>query len=343
LITIRKTVYSYIIVIIKKKEKNMKLTHNLLFTSLCTVIMLTTVQAKVLHINSIVYDNSLNKKSDAYLLNSKTFTEQKSDTTKEKIPTNLQNQVAWIKDPITGCQVMISKAKGDETVSWSGDCQDGKASGNGVLVVLADNKIVARFEGTMANGKAEGRGKLDFKVEEGYAHYDGDFRNSELNGLGVLLFPDNSRAEGNFANDNMNGYIKATLSGGGSYEGEVKNNIPHGKGLQITPQGEEYYGDFVEGKMEGNGTLLYADGDIYVGQFKNDLADGMGTLNLADGSKYNGPFKNGKPNGEGVFTSANGDSAKGLVVNGDPDGKIIFTLKNGGTREEIWKNGKKIK
>jgi len=321
----------------------MKITPNLLFTTVFTFIMLANMQAKALHFEAFVYGKSYDYRLENKILAEKLCSATKEiDTTKKKSLSDLSKQVAWIKDPITGCQVMISKSMGNETISWSGECQEGKASGYGVLVILEEGKIVARFKGTMVNGKAEERGKLDFKVVGGYAHYDGDFKNSEFNGLGVLLFPDNSRAEGNFANDNMNGYIKATISGGGSYEGEVKNNMPHGKGLQISPQGEEYYGDFVEGKMEGNGTLLYANGDIYVGQFKNELADGIGTLNLADGSIYNGPFKNGKPNGEGVFTSANGDMARGNVINGDPDGKIIFTLKNGETREEIWKNGKKV-
>ena len=121
----------------------------------------------------------------------------------------------WLKDPITGCGVWNSAPQGDETISWSGACQDGKASGYGVLVWLEDGKIVGRFTGTMAEGKAEGRGKLDFQVEDGFAHYDGDFKNSEIHGRGVLVFPDKSRAEGDFRHDNMNGYIKATITDGG--------------------------------------------------------------------------------------------------------------------------------
>ena len=36
---------------------------------------------------------------------------------------------SWLKDPITGCAVWTEKASGKETISWSGGCQDGKASG----------------------------------------------------------------------------------------------------------------------------------------------------------------------------------------------------------------------
>ena len=127
----------------------------------------------------------------------------------------------WLKDPITGCSIWNSSPTENESISWSGTCDDkGKASGNGVLVWLENGKIVGRFTGTMANGKAEGMGKLYFEVEDGFAQYNGDFKNSEMHGRGLLIFPDGSRAEGDFKNDHMNGYIKATLADGSSYEGE---------------------------------------------------------------------------------------------------------------------------
>lgn len=266
----------------------------------------------------------------------------KSVTGKNSMPAEPTAEGSWLKDPITGCGVWNSAPKGNEMISWSGECQEGKASGYGVLMWLEDGKIVGRFKGTMANGKAEGRGKLEFQVEDGFALYDGDFRSSEMHGRGVLLFPDKSRVEGDFRHDNMNGYIEASIAEGGSYEGEVKDNVPNGKGHQITPEGEEYYGEFVDGKMEGNGILLLTNGDIYEGQLKDGLADGVGTLSTAVEGTYEGQFKNGLPNGEGVFTSPEGEVARGRFINGEPDGKIVFTLKNGRTKEEMWKNGKKI-
>jgi hypothetical protein len=259
---------------------------------------------------------------------------QQSDTSKE--------EGVWLKDPISGCAIWNSESKGNEAISWSGSCsEDGKASGNGVLVWLEDGKIVGRFTGAMANGKAEGKGKVYFKDEAGFAHYKGDFKNSEMHGRGVLVLANKSRVEGDFKNDQMNGYIKATLADGGSYEGEVKNNLPHGEGHQIKPEAEEYFGDFVDGNREGQGTLLLSNGDIYKGQFKNNLPEGTGSLRTVQGDHYEGPFKAGKPHGEGTYTATDGEVARGRVVMGEPDGKIIFTLKDGGTREENWKNGKK--
>lgn len=249
----------------------------------------------------------------------------------------------WLKDGITDCQVWNSAPQGNETVSWSGPCQDNKASGNGVLVWLEDGKIVGRFAGTMSEGKAEGVGELYFEVEDGFAHYSGDFRGSEMHGKGVLVFPDKSKAEGDFRHDRINGFIKATSADGGSYEGEVKDNLPHGKGHQINPDGEEYFGTFVNGMREGEGTLLLTNGDIYKGQMKNDLAEGVGELSTADGQNYKGSFKEGLPHGKGVYSAPDGEVARGQFVSGEPEGTIVFTLKDGGTREEIWNNGKQVK
>ena len=254
-----------------------------------------------------------------------------------------KGEAVWLKDPITGCGIWNSEPRGNEIISWSGTCKDdGKASGNGVLVWLEDGKVVGRFTGTMANGKAEGMGKLYFEVEDGFAQYNGDFRNSEMHGHGLLIFPDKSRVEGDFKHDQMNGYIKATLADGSSYEGEVKNNLPHGEGHEKTPEGVEYFGEFLDGEREGQGTLLTPNGDIYKGQFKNELAEGTGTLQTVQGDRYEGAFKAGKPHGEGVYNATDGEVARGRFVNGEPDGKIIFRLKDGETREEIWKNGKKV-
>ena len=35
---------------------------------------------------------------------------------------------SWLKDPITNCAVWGSDLSGDNLISWSGDCRDGKAA-----------------------------------------------------------------------------------------------------------------------------------------------------------------------------------------------------------------------
>jgi hypothetical protein len=248
----------------------------------------------------------------------------------------------WLKDPITGCEVWNATPKGKEVISWSGGCRDGKVSGTGALVWVTDGKLTGRFEGDMVEGKAQGRGKADFWLKDGFAHYEGELKDSDLRGKGVLLLPDKSRVEGVFQNNSVNGFVRYTAADGGSYAGEVKGNQADGKGYQIRPDKEEYYGDFKNGKREGQGTLLLANGDIYEGHFEAGEPSGEGKLETVEGGVYEGPFKTGQPDGEGVLTTPEGDVARGRVVNGEPDGKFIITLKSGGTKEETWKKGKLI-
>ncbi len=136
----------------------------------------------------------------------------------------------WLKDPITGCQVWSPESKPDssELVSWSGDCQDGKASGQGVLVWLEDGILQLRFEGPMVEGKAEGFGRVWLRGDSGYDHYEGQFKGSKLDGQGVYKDADGSRYEGEFRNDKPHGYGIYEGADGTRFAGELRNGEPNG-------------------------------------------------------------------------------------------------------------------
>ena len=51
----------------------------------------------------------------------------------------------WIKDPINDCEVWNEEpSSGGDVISWSGECEDGKASGHGVLAWFTDGALLAR-------------------------------------------------------------------------------------------------------------------------------------------------------------------------------------------------------
>jgi hypothetical protein len=238
-------------------------------------------------------------------------------------------QGVWLEDPVTGCQVWNAKPKGKESISWSGGCKDGKASGYGVLswsqLVRGGlwrrptSKLAMRFEGQMVVGKAQGVGKMSFWDEGGFAHYQGEFKDSEMDGKGVLVLADKSRVTGDFKQGRLEGFVRCELADGARYVGDVKNNEPHGKGRQILADGEEYFGTFVDGVRSGKGTLLLPNGDIYTGGFKAGVPEGAGKLTAVDGGSYEGPFHQGEPHGT-----------------------VVFTASDGTTRTETWKRGKKV-
>ena len=63
---------------------------------------------------------------------------------------------SWFKDPITNCAVWGSALHGNNLVSWSGDCRDGKANGTGVLNWINDGKLAGRYSGPMWKVKRKG-------------------------------------------------------------------------------------------------------------------------------------------------------------------------------------------
>ena len=142
-------------------------------------------------------------------------------------------KTSWLKDPITNCAVWGSHLKGDNLISWSGDCRDGKANGMGLLSWINDGKLAGRYSGPMVEGKAQGLGTIDFWLDNQYLHYEGSFLNSKLDGWGNVRWPDGSHLEGEFKDDAPSGLVQYTAANGSRYTGEVKNEVADGQGHQI--------------------------------------------------------------------------------------------------------------
>jgi hypothetical protein len=66
----------------------------------------------------------------------------------------------WITATNQPCKIWNPSPQANEVVTWSGTCQDGYASGQGVLRWTVDGKLDAVFEGRYANGKRNGHGVL---------------------------------------------------------------------------------------------------------------------------------------------------------------------------------------
>jgi hypothetical protein len=81
----------------------------------------------------------------------------------------------WITATNQPCKIWNPEPQPNESVTWSGGCTDGFASGKGVLRWTEGGKPDAVFEGEYANGKR--------------------------NGPGVLTLPDGRREAGNWVND----------------------------------------------------------------------------------------------------------------------------------------------
>ena len=81
----------------------------------------------------------------------------------------------WITATNQPCKIWNPQPQPDESVTWSGACKDGYASGQGVL-------------------KWTENGKPDVE-------YEGGYQNGKRNGHGVMITPDGKRVEGVWIDD----------------------------------------------------------------------------------------------------------------------------------------------
>ena len=172
----------------------------------------------------------------------------------------------WLTDPASACAVWDPLPVPDQSVSWTGECRDGKASGPGVLTISRLGRLVERNEGVFVDGKHSGHGVRvnasgryvgDFEdglfegngtyVGSDGMRYDGEWKGGNFDGQGKLSFPSGVRYEGHFRANTFNGFGSLILPGGGRYDGEYELNTPHGSGIYRSADGSIYAGQWSHG------------------------------------------------------------------------------------------------
>jgi len=169
-----------------------------------------------------------------------------------------------------GCHVWDALPQPEETVTWSGACVDGKASGKGVEVYRY------RVDGT-------------WKEER----YVGEMQGGKLHGTGVLSYDNGDRFEGSFVDGRRVGRGTYTHANGDTYNGDFVDDRQTGQGTFSYQTGGRYEGAFVNGMFQGLGTFIFANGNRYNGSFRNGLPNGAGTFRAANGETISGTWTNG--------------------------------------------------
>lgn len=146
---------------------------------------------------------------------------------------------------------------------YDGEFRDDRPNGSGTLTRASGY----RYTGTFRDGQplqveapqAAGRkfDRYDLEAREGPttrvevtetdgSRYEGEVRNEERNGRGILAYANGDRYEGDFRDDRMSGW-----------------------GVFMTKAGDVYEGEFDDDKPNGFGTYKEADGTIYAGLWTN--------------------------------------------------------------------------
>jgi hypothetical protein len=89
----------------------------------------------------------------------------------------------WMADARAGCWVWDAAPAAGETVTWSGACgADGRATGRGTLEWRAGSSV-DRYDGEMRGGRSHGRRVY---ISAGGDRFEGEFRNGQAEGSGVF-------------------------------------------------------------------------------------------------------------------------------------------------------------
>jgi hypothetical protein len=102
-------------------------------------------------------------------------------------------QPGWIADARTGCKVWNAFPEPNESVTWSGACQNGIWQGRGVLQWFHYGTPSDREEGEFRDGRLNGQGVITWPDGD---RYEGDFVDGRRTGQGVYTFANGNRKAG---------------------------------------------------------------------------------------------------------------------------------------------------
>ena len=135
----------------------------------------------------------------------------------------------------------------DDGTSYFGYFKNGLYHGKGTFTWPSGTT----YTGEWVKGKRNGKGTITWVEDRKYRpyKYEGDFRNDEIVGKGVMYY------------------------NGAKYEGDFKGGVKHGYGTMIWDevQGKlyKYVGEYKNDLEDGIGTMYYNDGSETKGEFKN--------------------------------------------------------------------------
>ena len=144
----------------------------------------------------------------------------------------------WITAQNHPCKAWNPQPEAGETLTWSGGCVDGKASG---------------------------RGRQVWRNSHGEYVYEGAFREGKKNGQGTMTYSDGSHYVGDWLDNKRHGMGTSSYPSGGRYGGMWEAGRPHGIGTYTRADGTKYSGLWVEGCFKagsgGTWTALHASAE----------------------------------------------------------------------------------
>jgi hypothetical protein len=177
-----------------------------------------------------------------------------------KIEVAAPGQPGWIVDPTNGCWIWTVNPQPGLTVSWSGACVRGPASGLGTAEWRwqeNDQPQVERYVGTFQDGREDGSGVYTWASGD---IYDGEWKAGRKHGRGNQIWVNGERYVGEWQNDRQYGRGTYFWKNGSTYEGEWANDRPHGFGEGYDPATGWWRGTWRDGCLSRGDDLVWAIG-----------------------------------------------------------------------------------
>ena len=108
-----------------------------------------------------------------------------------------------------------------------------------------------------------------FGDKETHPVYKGEVENGKPNGIGILIYPKESKYVGEWKDGEQNGQGTFTWSDGTKYEGGWRDGMMNGQGTYTHPNGSKYIGEHKDDQPNGRGTMTYPDGEKCIGEWEN--------------------------------------------------------------------------
>ena len=213
-----------------------------------------------------------------------------------------EGSACWLKlSSHASCHIWNSYLQEGETVSWSGECQD---------------------------GLAQGAGTLTWKRNGGQTESTGHLVDGKMHGRWTVQSPDGIVAEGPFVDGKRHGQWALRSANGDVSEGPYVDGKRHGRWTQRLADGNVVEVPYLNGKQRGRWTLRYPDGRIREGSYVDGKRHGQWTVRLANRGVVEGPYVDDKMHGWWTMRSPDGIVAEGPFVDGKRHG--WWTYRVGG-------------
>ena len=151
-------------------------------------------------------------------------------------------QPGWIADA-NGCRAWNANPEPNETITWSGPCPNGYATGSGVLEWFVNGVPGGRHQGEYRDGRQNGPGIYEHRT----GFYDGEWLDGEMHGPGFYIWANGDEYRGEFRHGRRDGRGVYDWLNGDRYEGAWRDGLPNGLGTFRRDNGLILTGEWVNG------------------------------------------------------------------------------------------------